>query len=231
MNLGILERPLCIAFLWGLCFGNMTAALGVGIFFELFWLDSIPAGTHIPPNSAFSTILCLGLLSHFSMPAPAELPLALAVSLPAARLGARLEGWRRTVLNADYDRLLRWAAAEGSPDGVSDPDMSSPGAVIWKAVSRMVATNAIVCFVTFLALGLLLRWLDLPALSREMDLAVTWGHCWLAAALGGALSLRNKRAYAVLMTLVAAFTLWRLFQCGEGGCQALWFVIIGTNSM
>ncbi|WP_268741857.1 PTS sugar transporter subunit IIC [Megalodesulfovibrio gigas] len=230
--MGILERPLCIAFLWGLFFGDMTAALGVGIFFELFWLDSIPAGTHIPPNNAFSTILCLGLLSYFSMPAPAELPLALAVSLPAARLGARLEARRRTALDADYDRMLRWATMEGDASlAMAGADAASPGAVIWKAVSRMFVLNLIVCFVTFLGLGLLLRWLNLPTLCRDMNITVTWGHCWLAAALGGALSLRNKRAYAVLMTLVAVFTLWRLFQCGEGGCQALWFVIIGTNSM
>ncbi|GAB7080522.1 hypothetical protein JCM14635_21950 [Megalodesulfovibrio paquesii] len=221
----------------------MPAALGVGLFFELFWLDAIPAGTHIPPNSAFSATLCLGLMSYFSMTTPSELPLALAVSLPAARMGARLEAWRRTALNADYDRMLRWAMTEGGAMGGPEHpagehgassaalDVASPGAVIWRAVSKLVLLNLFVCFGTFLLIALLLRQLELPQLFKEMQLTVTWGHCWLAAALGGALSLRNKRAYAVLFAFVAAFTLWRLFQCGEGGCQSLWFVIIGTNSL
>ncbi len=196
----------------------MDVALGVGIFFELFWLDAIPAGTHIPPNSALTTIMCLGLASYFSLHSPSELPVLLAISLPLARLGARVENWRRRRLDLDYDRFMRWVdqgeACLTGGGGQPRLECITPGQLIWKAASRLWLTNFVICFGLFMGIAMLLRLLEVPQLLHGLGLnahgSVTWGHCWLAAALGGALSLRNKRVYLVLLACVGVLTFWRL---------------------
>ncbi|MFW6005353.1 MAG: hypothetical protein ACOCPN_02640, partial [Desulfonatronovibrionaceae bacterium] len=46
---GILDRPLVAGFLIYLVTGEMFPAMYVAVFFELLWIDIIPAGTFIPP--------------------------------------------------------------------------------------------------------------------------------------------------------------------------------------
>ena len=58
VHLGFLDRPLVIGILFALILDPDIPFLGIGIFFELLWLDAIPAGTYIPPQSQLAAFVC-----------------------------------------------------------------------------------------------------------------------------------------------------------------------------
>ncbi len=206
LNLGVLERPLAVGLLWGLLTGHYQLGLGVGLFFELFWLDQIPAGTYIPPNTVFSTLLTLGLADYFLLLQPSELLLPLALSLPMALVGARLEYLQRRWQDAGYNSLLHWMRLA---DGRRNP--RHPERLILTSVLQQLALNLAVFTVGILVL------IEVVAVMRPMvgaylrSFPITWPHLWFVAALGGILALRLNRSYkilacgVVLLTLVLSF--------------------------
>lgn len=60
-NIGLLERPITLGFLWALFTGQWMPAIHLAIFFELFWLDKFFIGSYIPPFAGFPLMLLLPL--------------------------------------------------------------------------------------------------------------------------------------------------------------------------
>lgn len=172
----------------------MPESLAIGIFFELFWLDLFPAGTFIPPHAPAATLTTLALASRLGAVEPRVVLLAILLGLPMSWLGARLDQVRREFENRNYNRVLQDARkpADFHPERV------------------VLASLAVLCALHFLVFGLCLGLLDWLAglieplwLDLFADLPVSWPWLWLAASLGAVLSLRWRRAYALLTLGVA----------------------------
>ena len=179
-------------------------ALKVSVIFELFWLDLIPAGTYIPPNTAASNLACLTLMHTFGLATPAEAVFPILLCLPLGWIGARLEDFLRARQNAAYETLQVWA--RGGPGQTVN---------LGRLVLGSVTQNAIASFLFFFAAVLAL--ISLVGLLRTWDLLqpppglFAWGHLWVAASFGGILSLRSARAYGALAGGVVLVLLASLF--------------------
>ena len=188
---GFLERPITVALIWGACSADWETALPLGIFFELFWMDLIGAGTYIPPNSNLPLLLCLFISSVFTPPGAAltSPPLvAIILSIPLAFLATGLEQRHRVRLNSLHEH---W---------VEDRQMDRPigTAEIALAILRLCLLEMLL----FTGLGLILYWLFKLAVSFSGHFPVSenlgWPALWLTAVLGGLLSLRTRRAVVSL---------------------------------
>ncbi|WP_084457943.1 PTS sugar transporter subunit IIC [Desulfocurvus vexinensis] len=191
LNLGILERPLVQGLLWGLLTGDVTQAVSVALVFELLWLDLIPAGTFIPPNPAAGNLAALALMSAFGLSGASGAVFPILIGLPLSWMAAGLERVHRAHQNAAFDTLQHWLAPERQ-------GAYNPGLLVRRALTR----SALAHFLFFLAAlggamalaGVLLG----QGLMRPAPGLFSWGQLWLGASVGGLLSLRVPRAYAVM---------------------------------
>ena len=179
-----------VGLFWGLITGHWIESLSIAIFYELCWLDIIPAGTFIPPQLAAATLASLALTTHFQLLGAQQIVLALVLGLPLAWLGYRLEERVRAFNNRSYNALLNWGRHS---DGTDLPML---------LIVRAVLVQLVVFWIFFLVSILLLAAaLDhfLPVLRQPLaELNITWPHLWLAASFGGLMALRLKKAYMVL---------------------------------
>ncbi|WP_274532706.1 PTS sugar transporter subunit IIC [Desulfocurvibacter africanus] len=207
LNIGLLERPLAIGLVWGLLFGDLATAISISLFFELFWMDLIPAGTFIPPQMAASTLAALTLVEVYHFTAPPLAVLAIIACLPLAWLGTRIEAMERERQNKSYNELLR--SSRGGMDAFS------PGGLVRKGFVRM----AIINWLFFLVSSITLVWiagLVLPFLQRYVVLLpVKWWHVWFGASLGGLLSIRFRPGY-ILLAVAAAATAFAAYLANLG---------------
>lgn len=195
-----------VGLFWGAFTGDYTTSLYIAIFFELFWLDLIPAGTFIPPHLTAATFSALSLTTYFGMDHPARIMGVLFASMPLAWLGAKAEGWVRERDQNSYNKLLNWARNPKSPH--------VPGTLILSSLCRTFVMSGLTFYVAVLVLMFAFKaFLAMyPGLLASID--ITWAHLWVAATMGGLMALRVKRAYAVLATgisLFVLFSLWRGF--------------------
>lgn len=203
--IGLLDRPLFVAGLWGFCTGDWALAIPLGIFFELFFMDLLGAGTYIPPSGVFSLLLCLFLADSFALNPQAVPILLVMVTLPLAGLGARLEQWfrqRRVKLHNFF---------------VEDEQMERPVSLlsIVASVSELWAGQVLLFVLTGLGLfwlgqGLLAacNFFSLPfSLHSASAWPVTWPLLWLVGALGGVLCLRVKNAFISFALTFALLTI------------------------
>lgn len=199
----MLERPLVVGFFWGMATGEYTTSLYIAIFFELFWLDLIPAGTYIPPHLTAATFAALTLTTWFGLSDPGRIMLVLFASMPLAWLGTKVEGWLRDREQTGYNVLLNWARNPESPN--------LPGRLVLRALGRAVLME----WVTFLLAIIVLKqsfqllFTMYPDFFKSIE--VTWTHLWMAATLGGIMALRLKRAYVILATGIILFILFSLW--------------------
>lgn len=185
--------------------------MGVGVFFELFWLDAFPAGTYVPPHAMAGALMALALCGLMS-PAPAlgagQAGLALApmaLGVGCAEAFRRLEMWQRQWQNRAYDKLNARLERGEAPDS---------GRLLAASATQLAGLNLAAFYAAAYA-GVLLA----PRLGAKLSLLPgpgpvaglaegasgwAWGHLWFVAAIGGVLSLRLARAYGVLAA-VAAF--------------------------
>ncbi|MBU1247797.1 MAG: PTS sugar transporter subunit IIC [Proteobacteria bacterium] len=194
-SLGLLERPLVVGLVWCLLTGEWISSMSIAIFFELAWLDIIPAGTFIPPHLAIATAASLALTKAFGLVVPGEIMLAMVVSIPLSWIGARGESALRTFNSRGFNAGLAWARQEN--------DTPFPDGLIYRSMVVAFLATLVSAFVALLVLHFLTGLL-LPRLSSLLlGLQVTWAHLWLGASLGGILSLRIPRAYALFAAGVA----------------------------
>ena len=190
--LGILERPISVAAIWGLCTGDWSLALPLGIFFELFWMDLLGAGTYIPPNANLPLLLCL--FTQYILPLPGtNIPLILIIlTLPTALLATRLEQWHRKRQINVHNRF------------VEDGKMEKP--ITFTVIARSLLELWLLQAALFAGLAITLFWLGSATITLSGTASgrilsspnLTWPTLWLVAALGGILSLRTRRAVLAL---------------------------------
>jgi len=189
-----------VGFFWGAAMGEYTTSLYIAIFFELFWLDLIPAGTYIPPQLTAATFSALALTSWFGLEQPSRIMFVLFASMPLAWIGTKVEGWLREREQGSYNSLLNWARNPGS--------MHLPGALILRSMARSLFMSWASFLVAILILeqGFEIVFSADPGLFSH--LGVTWAHLWVAASLGGLMALRLKRAYIILGAGIFLFALY-----------------------
>jgi len=202
VNAAMLERPLVIGFAWAAVYGDLELTLRLCLFYELFWLDGIPAGTHIPPNAAASTLAGLSLLHVFKLTSPAEALFVAATTALLGRLFAALEGAQRVVENIV---LSRYTAARERTKA-----FFSPGRLIRRAFYDMVLLNGLAFSVALAGLVALYHVLLPKVWPYLSSSGASWSQLWILGSLGGVLSLRYRPAYMVLAGGMVLTMLWFL---------------------
>ena len=196
LYLGIIERPISVAAIWGLCTGEWALALPLGIFFELFWMDLLGAGTYIPPNANLPLLLCL-FTQHTLSASPAGVPLILIIlALPTAFMATHLEQWHRKNQIHVHDQFVEDGKMEAP---VNTRVIASSILKLWAMETVLFVGLAIVLFWLCAGTNILFIQLFSPLanpLANQLD--ITWPTLWLVAALGGILSLRTKRSMVAL---------------------------------
>lgn len=182
--------------IWGLVAGDVELAVSIGLVFELFWLDLIPAGTFLPPNMAASNMAAQALVSLFGLHTAGEAVFPIILSMPLGFFGARLEKFRRRIQNADYNKLLIWT--KKSYAAVYDP-----GRLIIRSMARSLILDLAFFCVSFSILAVLM-WFIISKGWLSAGPVITFGHIWIAAGLGGVLALRAPKAYILAVACAAA---------------------------
>ena len=77
----MVSRPIVIAPLLGLVFGNLYAGLIIGAILELFWIDRVPIGIYIPPNDSIAAVLAVSFAIFAGRAADGIKPEVLALSV------------------------------------------------------------------------------------------------------------------------------------------------------
>ncbi|GFK95144.1 hypothetical protein NNJEOMEG_03002 [Fundidesulfovibrio magnetotacticus] len=163
----------------------------MSLFFELLWLDVIPAGTIIPPNALAPTLACLAALHLYGISSPAVAAVLIVACLPLGRLFSRLENYHRVFCNEGFNSFVLWVKNPGRPGG--------PAAMTRRSILVMFPIN-MAAFTLALAWLLALAHLGLPLLAPELsELKLTWPHLWAVGSIGAVLSLRHRPAYAVVL--------------------------------
>jgi PTS system mannose-specific IIC component len=186
--------------------GDVQTSLYISIFFELFWLDLIPVGTFIPPHLAAACFVALSLTTYFGLDQPGRIMFVLFASMPLAWLGTRLEALIREQEQGNYNKLLNW---------VRNPDTPHlPALIVIRSVCRTLLLSGIAFYMAVLVLQLVFQLFFSVYSELFPSSGITWSHLWVAATLGGLMSLRLKRAYGVLIAgifLFTIFTFWARF--------------------
>lgn len=204
VNLGFVERPLFAGFLWGILTGDMTVALPLAVFYELFWLDLFPAGTYLPPNGLFPMLTVVALAGTLPSPDISTLFLPVILTLPLAFLGSYLEKRQRKWQVAGYTRLLR-AFRSGR-------DLEGPaGQAVAVSLLQLFALNfaAFLCAATLVAAASeqFAAWQGQPLTFAH----ATWPLLWIIGCVGGVMSLRIRRSYVIFAAgsvCVGLMALW-----------------------
>ena len=202
-NIGFIERPLVIGFVWWLCTGEYTPALPLALFFELFWLDLFHIGGYLPPMGAFPYLLLLFLSSRFDWTTPAALAFPLAAMLPLAYLLPYVESRQRDYQKNASSLLLRRARRD-------NPLGALPAQRIAISAFQQI-TIALTLFLTAAVAGQAIFSLDIVEKKAGfIPLDVDWSGLYSIAAIGSLLSLRIKRAYLVFVLCMTALLLIKL---------------------
>lgn len=190
ISIGFIDRPIFAGFLWGLISGDMTLALSLAVFYELFWLDLFHAGTYIPPNPLFPMlcILALAPLLHAGDAAAFYLPVIL--TLPLGFFGAFWEKKHREWQTGGYNRLL-------SGYGTSN-DLGKAAAIsIGVSLTELFLINLVVFTVTagllYFLMDAIVQWQGNPLRFSH----ATWPLLWIVGGVGGVMALRTRRSLIV----------------------------------
>ncbi len=176
---------------------DIFTAMYIAVFFELLWIDIIPAGTFIPPNAIFCVVATICLMEIFGLAHTSQILPLMIMTIPIAFLSSWLEGVQRTGQNKNYNVILqqtRKTPAKYRPD-------------------LMIRTSVIQSFLIYLITGLLGIYLLLGIFSfihiyLPLENIIQWPHLILIASISALAALRIKKAYISLMVgmvLIAAY--------------------------
>lgn len=186
VHLGFLDRPVVIGILFALILDPDPPFLGIGIFFELLWLDLIPAGTYIPPQSQLAAFVCAVAAALLQVSDPARMIPLLLLAIPVAWLGSRVESAHRSRQNAVQDTLAHLASSREAGEGRDPSGFVLRSLGLYAAIQAGLGLIASLCLYSLGAL-VLTHW---PVQSWA-----GWPEIWVGALLGGLLALRLKRVY------------------------------------
>lgn len=177
--------------------------MSVSLVFELLWLDLIPAGTFIPPNPAAGNLTALTLMTAFGLSGASQAVFPILLGMPLAWLASGLERLHRSWQNSAYNTLQGWLR----PGRQDDYD---PGRLVRRALVQAGLSYFMFFAVGAGVLSVLAGQLLSRGLMRPAPGTFGWGALWLLASLGGLMSLRVPRAYAVLVCVALAVAVYAL---------------------
>lgn len=157
-------------------------------------------GGLVAPCAGLSFLLAFPLCAQHNLGTPGQALWPLLLGLLAAHAAAWCECRQREWQNSLSARVDAWCAGRG---GLS-PGQATLRAALCRALWQLALYLA--CFLTGNALLAACRPL-LPSLA-----GLTWGMLYAAACVGPLLSLRTRRAYAVLLAVLAALSLAALLR-------------------
>ncbi|GHV54314.1 hypothetical protein FACS1894206_06840 [Deltaproteobacteria bacterium] len=202
-RIGLVDRPLCVGFLWGLLMGDMQTALFLAVFYELFWLDLFPAGTYLPPNPLFPMLCLFSLLGSLQDISASHLFFPIMITLPLAFFGSFLEKTHRKWQLASYNQLIR-SFRKGNDLG------ASAAKSIRLALVQLFSLN----FVVFVVTAYLL-WLGSESLQSIQGHPLhiphaSWPLLWGFGAVGGLMALRIRQSYVLFIAGSVALCVYAL---------------------
>lgn len=164
-------------------------ALPLGITLELLWLDVVPLGSVVPPQGVLSFLLMFPLARLYGWSAPGALLLPLLLAVLAAYASAFAERSQRVLLNRLMPAVETYCrTGRGCPPG---------GALLLGAGLRICWQFALY-LACFILLAGIFEGLDSQR-RGPLLLIINWPMMYVAAMLGAVLSLRVRRAYAILL--------------------------------
>jgi len=184
--------------------GDVFPTIYIAVFFELLWLDLIPAGTFIPPNAVFCLVAATALTMFFQLEYPAQIFMMMLLTLPGAYLLARFEGWHRVRQNRNYNLILRQSRDKFSS--------FHPEKMILSSLGETFAINFLAACLGIYLLSLIYPLID--SLLHPLQDILTWPHLLMAAGISALAALRIRKAYTSLVTammLILVFLAWQQF--------------------
>ncbi len=211
-----------MALFMGFCTENLPFALALGLVLELFWIDALRLGCIVPPSGTFSFLLLYPLCILFHWYAPSMLPIPLILCLGFGYAASWLEQWHRKK-NMAYDACLQeWVenpvAGEHNAlkeDRTEQCEEKTKGAAIAMAPTEIMAfarwqmlwSAAVLYMLCFALIYAFFYWLQKIYIVPSLPM-VSWNVLYGVGLLGAVLSLRTKRAYAVLVAVFFFLFLW-----------------------
>ncbi len=211
-----------MALFLGFCTENLPFALALGLVLELFWIDALRLGCIVPPSGTFSFLLLYPLCILFQWYLPSMLPIPLVICLGFGYAASWLEQWHRRK-NMAYDACLQeWVekphideSANLKKDLVSSCNEQEKDAVAAMAPTEIIAfarwqmlwSAALLYMVCFSSIYAFFHWLQKIYTVPSLPM-VSWNVLYGVGLLGAVLSLRTKRAYAVLGVAFFFLFLW-----------------------
>jgi len=111
----MISRPIVVAPVLGLIFGEERLGLLAGAWLELMWIDKVPMGNYVPPAASYLAVIAVGsmiLAGGKGEHAHLTFVLTIFLLLPVAYLGKGLDTWIFTC-NEVSARRAELAAKEG----------------------------------------------------------------------------------------------------------------------
>ncbi|MFP4237400.1 MAG: PTS sugar transporter subunit IIC [Desulfonatronovibrio sp.] len=195
INIGLIERPIVVGFFIALLTGEVFPVMYIAAFFELLWIDIIPAGTFIPPNAIFCVVATVILVEIFALEPASQIFPVMVATIPLAFLSSWLEGTQRTAQNRNYNIILQQSRKTG--------DNYRPGAMIKASVLHLLLIYLVLGTTGIYTLVLLLNIIHVY-LPVNNDLS--WSHLLLTASLSALAALRIKKAYISLILGITAIS-------------------------
>lgn len=174
----------------------------IAAFFELLWIDMIPAGTFIPPNAIFCVVATMVVVEIFRLEQASQIFPVMVASIPFAFLCSRLEGLQRTAQNRNYNLILQQSR--------KDAGHFKPGAMILGSLIQLL--------LIYLALGLggiycLVLMVSTVHLHLPVHDALSWTWLLIIASISALAALRIKKAYFSLiigLIAVSGYFFWEM---------------------
>ena len=201
MPLGLVDRPITISLIFAFFVQDIELCLGTGIFFELLWLDSFPAGTYIPPQRQFPLFMTLAISSNIPITNPSLFYLLLLTTIPFAHIGKWLERFHRVTQNKGYDKIT---------EKITTLPSYHLGPRLIKSLMQLLLINITVffisCIIVMKALTIIYRYIPLSSGTE-----VNWPAIWAISFIGGILSLRIKMSYLTFIVSYVALAIILVF--------------------
>lgn len=175
--------------LMGCLTGDWLLALPLGITLELLWLDVVPLGSVVPPQGVLSFLLMFPLARLYGWSAPGALLLPLLLAVLAAYGAAFAERSQRVLLNRLMPAVENFCrTGKGCP----------PGGALLAGISLRACWQFALYLACFILLAIIFDGLDSQRRGPILR-TINWPMMYVAAMLGAILSLRVRRAYAILL--------------------------------
>ena len=196
VSLGLVERPLVVAFLWGLVTGEFSLALKLGVCCELFWIDDLTVGTRVCITGTLPLLLTLVLINFSEFDGfprnPEHLAPVLCCAMPLAWCGQKGETLVRALQVREHTIFAE--KRKGA---------SVPGYIVLVILGRLFIIQTVIFCIVLAMLAFVFLGYQRITGALPVIPGMTWHVLWCIAAIGGVCSLRAKRAYGVFAASLA----------------------------